>query len=134
MTQLGNVQIRQDAPVSMPLHFRNDPLLWAGWLYAQDGMTQNEIAKAMGISRATVNGYLAEARSRGIVTLTMEPARLSEFMIARALKERFHLSDCIVIPTAPRFGAVDRLGQAGARVLERLIRPGDTVGIGWAAP
>ncbi len=133
MSDVGNGLIRQvEAPAPMPLHFRNDPLLWAGWLYAQDGMTQNEIAKAMGLSRATVNGYLAEARQRGIVTLTMEPARLSEFMIARALKERFQLSDCIVIPDGATGSAlVDRLGQAGARVLERLIRPGDTVGIGW---
>ena len=77
MSDVGNGLIRQvEAPAPMPLHFRNDPLLWAGWLYAQDGMTQNEIAKAMGLSRATVNGYLAEARQRGIVTLTMEPARL----------------------------------------------------------
>ena len=115
-----------------PLQFRDDPLLWAGWLYAQDGMTQNEIAKAMGVSRATVNGYLAEARTRGIVTLTMETSRLSEFMIAQALKERFDLSDCVVIPSGNTGTAlVDRLAQTGARVLERLIRPGDTLGISW---
>ena len=115
-----------------PLQFRDDPLLWAGWLYAQDGLTQNEIAKAMGVSRATVNGYLAEARSRGIVTLTMETSRLSEFMIAQALKERFALTDCIVIPATEDDGSLTlRLGRTGAHVLERLTRPGDTIGVSW---
>ncbi|MEO9337576.1 bifunctional sugar-binding transcriptional regulator/dihydroxyacetone kinase subunit DhaK [Mesorhizobium sp. SB112] len=116
----------------VPLRFRDDPLLWAGWLYAQDGMTQNEIAKTMGISRATVNGYLSEARSRGIVSLTMETSRLSEFMVAQALKERFHLSDCIVIPSGDTGRPLaERLGETGARVLDRLLRPGDTIGISW---
>ncbi|MCC4299624.1 bifunctional sugar-binding transcriptional regulator/dihydroxyacetone kinase subunit DhaK [Aurantimonas coralicida] len=116
----------------VPLPFRDDPLLWAGWLYARDGMTQNEIAKAMGVSRATVNGYLAEARTRGIVTLSMETSRLSELMIAQAMKDRFNLSDCIVIPSAETDQGLDeRLGETGARVLQRLIRPGDTLGIAW---
>jgi dihydroxyacetone kinase-like protein len=117
---------------SVPLRFRDDPLLWAGWLYAQDGMTQNDIAKTMGVSRATVNGYLAEARARGIVNLTMEASRLSEFTIAQALKDRFHLRDCIVIPSGDTGRPpTERLGEAGARVLERLLRPGDSVGISW---
>ena len=119
-------------PTPVPLPFRDDPLLWAGWLYARDGMTQNEIAKAMGVSRATVNGYLAEARTRGIVTLSMETSRLSELMIAQAMKDRFNLSDCIVIPSAETDQGLDeRLGETGARVLQRLIRPGDTLGIAW---
>ncbi|MCQ0986676.1 bifunctional sugar-binding transcriptional regulator/dihydroxyacetone kinase subunit DhaK [Jiella marina] len=128
----GNSGRPQPAAAPVPLRFRDDPLLWAGWLYAHDGMTQNEIAKAMGISRATVNNYLAEARSRGIVTLTMETSRLSEFMIAQALMERFDLSDCIVVPSAGEGRSlIDRLGETGARVLERLIRPGDAIGISW---
>ncbi|GGD98074.1 dihydroxyacetone kinase [Aureimonas endophytica] len=116
----------------MALHFQDDPLLWAGWLYAWDGMTQGDIAKVMGVSRATVNGYLAEARSRGIVTLTMDAARLSELSIAQALKRHFGLEGCVVIP--PGDGErplTERLGIAGAKVLQQLIRPGDRVGVSW---
>ena len=38
-------------------------------------MTQNDIAQAMGMSRATVIAYLNEARERGIVNISIEPAR-----------------------------------------------------------
>ena len=114
------------------MRFRDDPLLWAGWLYAHDGLTQNQIAKAMGVSRATVNNYISEARARGIVNLTMETSRLSEFMIAEALVERFQLSDCIVLPSVREGRSLpERLGETGARVLERLIRPGDAIGMSW---
>ena len=114
------------------MRFRDDPLLWAGWLYAHDGLTQNQIAKAMGVSRATVNNYISEARSRGIVNLTMETARLSEFMIAEALIERFQLSDCIVLPSLEEGRSLTaRLGEAGARVMQRLLRPGDAIGMSW---
>lgn len=116
----------------IPLHFQDDRLLWAGWLYAQDGMTQNEIAAVMGVSRATVNNYLAEARALGIVTLSMEPARLGEFSIAQSLKHHFRLAECIVIPTAdPSRELIERLGVAGARVLRGMIKPGDSIGIAW---
>ncbi|WP_244486806.1 bifunctional sugar-binding transcriptional regulator/dihydroxyacetone kinase subunit DhaK [Aurantimonas sp. Leaf443] len=114
------------------MHFRDDPLLWAGWLYAEDGLTQNDIAAVMGVSRATVNNYLSEARSRGIVSLTMEPARLGEFSIAQALKRHFRLDECIVVPAAePALPLIERLGVAGARVLRGLVKPGDSVGVAW---
>ncbi|MBP0617508.1 bifunctional sugar-binding transcriptional regulator/dihydroxyacetone kinase subunit DhaK [Jiella mangrovi] len=140
MVSVNTAATRKTKPVArpqpsltqVPLRFRDDPLLWAGWLYAHDGMTQNQIAKAMGVSRATVNNYIAEARGRGIVNLTMETSRLSEFMIAQALIERFDLSDCIVLPSVSEGRSLtERLGETGARVLERLIRPGDAVGVSW---
>lgn len=123
----------RSAAEAIPLHFQDDPLLWAGWLYAQDGMTQNDIAAVMGVSRATVNNYLAEARQRGIVTLTMDAARLGEFSIAEALRQHFRLDACIVIPAAGDSGPAltERLGVAGAKVLRGLVRPGDSVGVAW---
>ena len=49
----------------IPLRYGDDPYVWACWLYYEDGMTQGEIAEAMGVSRATVNSYLADAREKG---------------------------------------------------------------------
>ena len=39
-------------------------------------MTQSDIARTMGISRAAVIAYLNEARERGIVNIAIEPAQL----------------------------------------------------------
>lgn len=68
---------------AMPLRYGDDPYVWACWLYYEDGMTQGDIAEAMGISRATVNSYLAEARERGIVNISIEPARLASLTVAQ---------------------------------------------------
>ncbi|HEX4769120.1 MAG TPA: bifunctional sugar-binding transcriptional regulator/dihydroxyacetone kinase subunit DhaK [Lichenihabitans sp.] len=122
-----------DGPAAIPLRFREDPLVWAGWLYFQDGLTQNDIAKVMGVSRATVNGYLAEARARGIVRVSIDPGRLRAVEAAQAIKKRFGLADCVVIPADDgERPLAQRLGEAGATVLRGLLRPGDTLGVAWS--
>ena len=116
----------------VPLRFGDDPLVWACWLYYEDRMTQGEIAAAMGISRATVNAYLADARERGIVNISLDPKRLAALTIAEDLKRHFGLHDCFVIPDAdPSRSTVERLGNAGAQVLGRMVRSGDVVAVVW---
>ncbi len=86
----------------------------------------------MGISRATVNSYLADARSRGIVNISIEPARLSSLAIAQELKRHFGLSDCLVVPNDDGSRAlIDRLGTAAAQAISRLLKSGDTLAVAW---
>lgn len=117
---------------AIPLRYGDDPYVWACWLYYEDGMTQGEIAEAMGVSRATVNSYLADAREKGIVNISIEPGRLASLTIAQELKRHFGLSDCLVVPndddTRPLIG---RLGAAGAQALAKMIKSGDTLAVSW---
>lgn len=116
----------------MPMRFGDDPLLWAAWLYYEDGMTQADIANLMGLSRASVNTYLADARTRGLVNIEIEPDRFRSVMIAKAMKDRFNLQDCLVIPSEGGDRSLfERLGAAGAQVLKRLVRAGDTIAVAW---
>ncbi|MCU0901706.1 MAG: sugar-binding transcriptional regulator, partial [Cypionkella sp.] len=116
----------------MPLRFGEDPLLWASWLYYEEGLTQGIIAEQMGLSRPTVNAYLAEARARGIVTVEIVPDKFSSLSVAKALRDRFGLHDCVVIPTeGVERPLVSRLGEAAARVLARTLRSGDTLAVTW---
>jgi dihydroxyacetone kinase-like protein len=104
---------------TMPLRYGDDPYVWACWLYYEDGMTQGDIADAMGISRATVNSYLADARERGIVNISIEPARLASLTVAQELKRHFGLVDCLVVPSDDSARPlIDRLGVAGAQALQ----------------
>ncbi len=113
-----------------PLRFGDDPYVWASWLYYQERMTQNDIAQAMGISRATVITYLNEARERGIVNISIEPARLASLTIAQSLKSHFNLRDCLVIPNGADDRAIgDRLGAAGALALRKFLKSGDTLAV-----
>lgn len=118
--------------VRPPLRFGDDLLLWAAWLYYEEGLTQGEIASRMGVSRPSVNAYLADARTRGIVNIEIDPERFRALSIARALQEHFGLEDCFVIPSEGSDNPlIDRLGAAAAQVLSRIIRSGDTVAVTW---
>lgn len=121
-----------NAGEAIPLRYGDDPYVWACWLYYEDRMTQGEIAETMGISRATVNTYLAEARERGIVNIAIDPERLSALTIAQELRRHFGLHDCLVIPSNDNAGSlIDRLGIAGARALNQTVRSADTIAVAW---
>jgi dihydroxyacetone kinase-like protein len=122
---------QQDGVVSPALRFGHDPLVWACWLYYEDGLTQNEIAATMGVSRATVIAYLAEARERGIVNIAIEPSRLAALAVAEDLKRHFGLDDCFVVPHEESRSLIDRLGVAGARALTSLLKSGDRLAVVW---
>lgn len=136
MSQTGKSSAKQatqtDSSASMPLRYGDDPYVWACWLYYEEGRTQHDIADIMGISRATVNSYLADARSRGIVNISLEPSRLSSLAIAQELKRHFGLHDCLVVPSDDGSRAlIDRLGAAGGQALGKLLKSGDTLAVAW---
>lgn len=87
----------------------------------------------MGVSRPTVNSYLSEAREKGIVNISLDPARFASITIADELKRHFALIDCLVIPTAVgrTDSLIDQLGRAGALALRKFVRSGDTLAVGW---
>ena len=116
---------------AIPLRFGDDPYVWACWLYYQDRMTQGQIADAMGVSRATVNAYLSEARDRGIVNISLEPARLASLTVADELKRHFGLETCLVVPSEETQPLIDRLGRAGALALQNILKSGDVLGVAW---
>lgn len=121
-----------DASKRAPLKFGDDPLLWAAWLYYEEGMTQSDIAATMGLSRPTVITYLSEARERGIVNISIAVDRLRSLSLAQQMVDHFGLRDCLVVPTeGGERSLIDRLGDAGARTLGWHLRPAQTVGIAW---
>ena len=130
MTNSPSMRVR--GTVRSPIRFGEDPLLWAAWLYYEEGMTQGDIAAQMGVSRASVNAYLADARARGIVSIEIDPDRFRALSIAQSLQDHFNLSDCLVIPSeGSGRPLVDRLGAAGAQLLARTAQSGDTIAVTW---
>ena len=84
----------------------------------------------MGMSRATVIAYLNEARERGIVNISIEPARLASLSLAQSLKSHFNLRDCLVVPDSGDDRALaQRLGAAGALALRKYLKSGDTLAV-----
>jgi DNA-binding transcriptional regulator LsrR (DeoR family) len=117
--------------------FDLDPVLAAAWYYYQDELTQGEIAVLLGVSRATVVNYLSEARTRGIVQISLAPEVRAPVGLALELTNRYGLDGCLVIPADPAgnvpsgAASAERIGAAGARVLVSLLRPDMTLGVAW---
>ncbi|MGH7067427.1 MAG: sugar-binding transcriptional regulator [Acetobacteraceae bacterium] len=115
---------------TQPAEF-DDILSWVVWLYYADQLTQNEIARVLGVSRASIVKLLQEARERGLVTIRINTESASRTRMARALVERFGLAAATVIPSIQGASLTKRLGDAGARVLADQARPGDVIGVAW---
>ena len=116
----------------VPPEFGGDPVVWAAWLYYEDGLNQNEVAARLGVSRATVVNHLQEARDREIVRITLDPAALAAVGLSRRVAEAYGLAGCHIIPAdGGELSLHERIGRAGARVLMDRLGPADTLGVAW---
>lgn len=117
-------------PARVPARF-DDAVVWAAWLYYADQLNQSDVAKELGVSRATVVNLLQEARERGIVTIRLRTDLAARTSLGQRLVERYGLTEALVIPSRGDVALVDRLGSAGARVLVEQLAPGDVIGVAW---
>ncbi|GMU72146.1 MAG: sugar-binding transcriptional regulator [Burkholderiales bacterium] len=104
----------------------------AAWLYYVEELTQAEIARALGLSRAKVIRLLSAARERGVVRVELDARDTAGLALERRLVERYRLELAIVAPSPTRESAVaDVVGHAAGTWLSREVREGMTLGIGW---
>lgn len=103
------------------------------WCYYGLGMTQQEIAARLGISRIRVNRLLAEARRRGIVRISITSKLAENVDLEERLKKRFGLADAEVVLglTDDETELAEVLGAAACEPLTRHFRDGATIGVGW---
>ncbi|MBD3763199.1 MAG: sugar-binding transcriptional regulator [Rhodobacterales bacterium] len=108
-------------------------VIQVAWMYYQDGRNQQEIAETLGISRATVVNYLAEAREKGLIRITLAAPAFTTHRLALALTDRFGLRGAYVIPDegVAEEEAFLRVVRGAANWLPDLIAPGDRLGVAW---
>ncbi len=94
------------------------------------GLTQQEVAQRLHVSRPTVSKLLAYARRRGFVRIEIYDPREQDPMLLDTLRERFNLLDVrLVSPVGPGEDLLRAaLGREGARLLSSLVRDGDRIG------
>jgi deoxyribonucleoside regulator len=102
-------------------------------MYYQQGLKQEEIAKRVKVSRASISLILAEARRSGIVEITIRNPLEDNAEISRALCAQFGLARCVVVPTSIRETdtLIDLTASRAAEVFDEEAKSGDTVGIAW---
>ncbi|MBA3912047.1 MAG: DNA-binding transcriptional regulator [Rhodobacter sp.] len=95
----------------------------AGWLYYVAGMTQDQIATELGVSRQRAQRLVSRAMTEGLIHVRLNHQIGACLDLEAALTDRFHLTRCRV---APSLGAgVDparAIAPAAAAELERVLR------------
>lgn len=105
-------------------------------LYYKEGLTQSEISKRIGVSRASVVNYLRQARDTGIVDIRIEGSAFASTGLSRKLCQKFGLEDAYIAPSgdnhARDHAAQTRLvAQVCGMALFDLLQRGDWLGVSW---
>lgn len=111
-------------------------LLRAAWYYYKDELTQDEVAKRLSMSRASVGRLLDRARKVGLVSINLNTEYLDAFELSGELRATFSLSEALVVPDHEREPADHhalnaRIGLGGAQFMSTHLRPGGSLGVGW---
>jgi deoxyribonucleoside regulator len=106
----------------------------AAQLYYVENSPQSEIARELGISGPTVSRLLQRARSEGLIRFAIPEPFASCLSLERELVRQGNLSRALVIPSDPNAdpGVTKRaVALEGARLVQRITTPADTLGVAW---
>ncbi len=111
-------------------------LLRVAWFYYKDELTQDEIAKRLSMSRASVGRMLDRARKVGLVSINLNTEYLDAFELSGDLRRTFRLAEALVVPDHDKEPLGHhllnaRIGLGGAQFMSTHLRPGASLGVGW---
>lgn len=111
---------------------RNDLAIRVAWLYHDRGLTQQEVADRLGMSRSTVSRILTEAERDGLIRVVITQPLPETAALAEALIEKYGLDGAAVGPALVGESPGLAAAQAMARRLETLASSGGaTIAAGW---
>ncbi len=104
-------------------------------MYYLEGLTQEMIAKELGISRSSVSIILVEAKDFGIVEINVKEPKSNVVELAEEFIRIYSLRGCLVIPTAiDDIPLITKIAASrGADYAEDILESRSTVGIAWGA-
>jgi DNA-binding transcriptional regulator LsrR (DeoR family) len=102
------------------------------WYYFAAGLTQQDIASRLGITRLRVNKIVGQLRTDGSVNIDIRIAVARCVELEERLKARYGLEDARVVPSVSEGDGQQRLiGEAAGTMLDPLIKDGMGLGVGW---
>ncbi|WP_309666504.1 sugar-binding transcriptional regulator [Tabrizicola sp.] len=109
----------------------HDEAARAGWLYYVGGLTQDQIAAELGVSRQRAQRLVSRAMTEGLIQVRLNHRIGVCLDLEAALTARFGLLRCRVCPgLGPGTDGVRAIASAAAAELERFLRMPDPLVIG----
>lgn len=109
----------------------SDDAARAGWLYYVAGMTQDQIARELGVSRQRAQRLVSKAVADGLIHVRLEHPIAACLDLEQGLTDRFGLTRCRIAPDLGRADPVRTIAPAAAQELERFLRSPDPLVIAF---
>lgn len=101
---------------------QSDDAARAGWLYYVAGLTQDQIARELGVSRQRAQRLVSRAMAEGLIHVRIEHPIAACLELEQALTDRFGLIRARVAPSlGPGADAVRAIAPSAAQELERFL-------------
>jgi DNA-binding transcriptional regulator LsrR (DeoR family) len=107
-------------------------MIMAAKMYYIDGLSQEEIAQTIHVSRPSVSRLLQACVKEGIVQIRIDDVSSYGKELSRRIVETYGIREAIVVPTSYSQDAdKEKVSQATAEYVESMLSPGMLVGIAW---
>ncbi|MCF2555404.1 sugar-binding transcriptional regulator [Faecalicatena contorta] len=100
-------------------------------MYYEEGLSQEEISKNIGLSRPYVSRLLTDAKEMGIVQFKVLNPLKGESDLERRIRTKSHLEKVIVSPITQNTSRMHNLSKKAVEYLEDIVQNGDIIGFSW---
>lgn len=110
--------------------YENSLIIKVAWKYYNEGMTQNEIAEALNLSRMKVIKYLDIAKANNIIQFKINLDKFADMDLLNKIKKQYDLQDIYIVPAASQ-NPLDSLTKAAAQYIEDRINSDTMINVGY---
>ena len=101
-------------------------------LYYLEGLTQQNIANKLNISRTKVSRHLTRARKEGIAEIKINYPVKDFSSLEYQIEKKYRISECIIAGTFESSEAtIEAMSGSLNNLLSRILKDGSHIGIGW---
>ncbi len=113
--------------------YKTSDLVQVARLYYEQDLTQNQIAKTLGLNRIQVSRMIKAAKEKGIVSI-----RITEDVIGgvaflqEKLQKKYGLEKVLIASDPEQFeGSGNDIARLSSSYIKSVVKDGDVVGLGW---
>jgi deoxyribonucleoside regulator len=103
-------------------------------LYYLEDLNQQAIAEKLNISRTKVSRYLTKARKEKVVEIRINSQRERFEELERDIEKKFGIKECLLVSSSDdSLETYRQMAVSLTSLLERFLKDGDLLGVGWGA-